>query len=330
MTDSSSYQIEPYNKVYRKIFAGVYNDFKNSAAKDYRFELPPVDYEKFIKSVEDGLLQCILLLEDGIPTGFLVYTTLISESIELNIIHCIGDTDINKKRRMLVEKFIELNKELMKKKITTYPMLGRQMSFASEIAKCGFRTVNTSVMSFNLTDVSAIHKVKDMMTAELPEDYTVTDWQGSYLRNAAEIIYFSFKGTTDPLFDSRFTTYRGCTDIASKITGGIYGKFLPKITKVLLYKGAPAGFCLVNLTNENIANIPIAAILKEHRGRGLSRIMMKKLIYDLLSAALVNGWSLKELNASCDSDNEAAVKMYKSAGFTEDYTYLTAYHSGLG
>ena len=91
MANITIYKVEPYNSAYQRIFSGVYNDFKKNATTDYNFELAPLEYEPFIKSVEDGLLNCLILFEDDIPTGFLVYTTIISESLELNIIHCIGN-----------------------------------------------------------------------------------------------------------------------------------------------------------------------------------------------------------------------------------------------
>ena len=96
-----------------------------------------------------------------------------------------------------------------------------------------------------------------------------------------------------------------------------------------MHKRRPVGFCFANLTNDKIANIPIAAILKKHRGNGFSKILLKSLIVDLLNSVITEGRALKELNASCDADNIAAVSMYLSAGFSEDYTYPIAYHSGL-
>ena len=102
MANITIYKVEPYNKTYYRIFSGIYNDFKQNAANDYNFELEPIDYDRFIKSIEDGLLNCLILFEDNIPTGFLVYTTIISESIELNIIHCIGNENLNAKRKLLL------------------------------------------------------------------------------------------------------------------------------------------------------------------------------------------------------------------------------------
>lgn len=326
MANITIYKVETYNSAYNKIFSGVYNDFKRSAATDYNFELAPLDYEHFVKSVEDGLLNCLILFEDDIPTGFLVYTTIISEALELNIIHCIGNENLNAKRKLLLEKFIEINKHLMREKVVTYPMLGKQMSFAPEIVDFGFKTVNTSVMVFNLSDVNAINKTKEIDVPKLPKDYLITNWKTMYFREAADVVHQAFKDSSDALFDSRFTTVKGSKDIVEKITDNVYGQFLPSITKVLLYKKHPVGFCFANLTNEKIANVPIVAILKKHRNYGFGKILLKQLVDNLLTSAITGGWKLKELNASCDSDNLSAVNMYKAIGFTEQYTYSQAYH----
>ena len=326
MANLTIYKVESYHSNYYRIFSGVYNDFKMNAAVDYNFELEPLSYPNFIKSIEDGLLQCLILFEDDIPTGFLVYTTLVSESLELNIIHCIGNENLNAKRKVLLDKFIEQNKILMREKVVTYPLLGKQSSFAQDIQTFGFKIVNTAVMGFNLADISAINKSKEIYLPKLPGEYSITNWRDSYFKDAADVVYQAFKDTSDALFDSRFTTVKGCKDIIEKITKNIYGHFLPDISKVLLYKKHPVGFCFANLTNDKIANVPIVAILKKHRNQGYGKVLLKQLLDNILTSAITEGWTLKELNASCDADNISAVSMYTAIGFTEEYTYPLAYH----
>ncbi len=326
MANITIYKTEPYNSSFFKMFSGIYNDFKTNAAIDYNFELEPLSYTNFIKSIENGLLNCIILFEDDIPTGFLAYTTVISESLELNIIHCIGNENINEKRKLLLEKFIEINEHLMKEKIVTYPLLGKQSSFSQDIQDFGFRIVNTSVMGFNFSDAASINKIKEIILPELPNNYSITNWKDIYFKEAVNVVNQAFKESSDALFDNRFKTINGCSDIMEKITGNIYGKFLPETTKVLLYKKTPIGFCFANLTNDKIANIPIAAILKKHRNCGFGKILLKYVVDDILDFAVSEGHILKELNVSCDSDNFAAVKMYSSVGFIEEYTYPQAYH----
>lgn len=319
------YKVEQYKKDYFKIFSGIYNDFRYRAASDYNFELEPLNYENFIKSVEGGLLKCLILFEDDIPTSFLVYTTLISEALELNIIHCIGNENTNAKRKLLIEEFLKQNKHLTKEKIVTYPLLGKQSSFANDITTFGFKIVNTSVMAFKLTDINSINKLREMPTVKLPFEYSITNWRTTYFKEAATIINEAFKNSSDALFDSRFLSVKGSRDILEKITNNIYGDFLPGITKVLIHKKHVVGFCLANLTNNRIANIPIVAIMPQHRNKGLGKALLKELINNLITSAITGGWELKELNVSCDSDNQPSVKMYKAVGFNEEYSYPQAY-----
>ncbi len=325
MANLTIYKVEPYNPNYYKLLSGIYNDFRRNASADYNFELEPIDYDNFIKSIEKGLLNCLVLLEDEIPTGFLVYTTLVSESLELNIIHCIGNENISTRYKLMLQKFLELNKDIMKEKVVTYPMLGKQAFFASEIVNLGFKTVNTSVMAFGFNDVKAINKLKESSNVKLPEDYYITNWKTLYQKDVAGIIHQAFKDSYDALFDPRFKTEHGCRDISEKIINNIYGLFLPDITKVLIYKKRPVGICFANRTNKQIANIPIVGILKKHRNLGFGKLLLNSLLNDLISTSVSEGWSLKEINASCDSDNMSSVNMYKANGFTEQYTYPQAY-----
>ncbi len=322
MANLTIYKAESYNSNYYTIFSGVYNDFKANAKNDYNFELQPLSYDNFIKSIENGLLNCLILFEDNIPTGFLAYTTLISESIELNIIHCIGNENLNAKRKVLLDKFLEINKHIMKERVVTYPMLGKQAPFSDDIQNFGFKIVNTAVMGIKSEEIL----MRQFQTIQIPDDYSITNWDNKYFKDAAEIIRNSFKDSSDALFDTRFTSVNGCKDILEKIIQNIYGTFLPEITKTLLYKHKPVGFCFANLTNDKIANIPIAAIMKKHRNKGLSKILINSLLQDLKNQLEAKKLLLTEINASCDADNISAYKMYESAGFTREYTYPQAYH----
>ena len=100
-----NYEVQVLDGSMSKIFKGVYNDFKSKAVSEYKFELEPLDYDEFIDAVNKDYLRCIVLRENQIPTAFLVYTTNISESIELNIIHCLGTEDEVVKQKLLILSF---------------------------------------------------------------------------------------------------------------------------------------------------------------------------------------------------------------------------------
>ena len=319
------YTVEEYDDKYFKIFSGVYNDFKNRAFSDYMFELSPLEYDDFIRYINEGLLKCIILFEDNIPTAFLAYTTVISESIELNIIHSISTENINHKRKLLLDKFLEINNHEMTKKVVTYPLLGTQADFEEEILNYGFEVVHHSVMKFPMNNIGNIKTLSKLELQELPEQFRISDWDQAFFDKAVEIIHNSFKNASDAYFDTRFKSITGTTDIIEKITTGVYGNFLEHETKMLLCKNKLIGICFANLTNSQIANIPLIAISSKYRSRGFSEILLKSCIENIINSAMNGAWGLIEVNASVDNANKSAVKMYKSIGFTESYTYPQAY-----
>ncbi len=322
MPEILSYKVQEYTDEIKNIFRGVYNDFKSKAYSEYKFELEPLDYEEFTASVNEGLIKCLILLEDEIPTAFMVYTTEISEALELNMIHCIGDEKLNEKRKLLMEKFLEVNKELLKEKVVTYPMLGSQEQFTPEITKYGFKLIGLAVERFEFGNIKSIEIFKAYKQRTLPEDYKIVKWDEKYSEDIINIINTSFKETSDALFDPRFLSSEGSKDILTKIVTGIYGRFLPDCTSVLLYKDKPVGICFANITAGRIANVPIIGMGKEHCSKGLGEAMLYNTVKSLTDKHLS---MLSEVNASTETDNYPALKMYRRLGFKEDYYYTQAY-----
>lgn len=319
------YKAEPLSEPFYKVFSGVYNDFLDRARTDYKFELDPINCEEFIECTQKGLLECIILLEDNIPTGFLTYTTLISEALELNLIHCLGNSDLAHKRRVLLEKFLELNQKITIEKVVTYPMLGPQSDFSQEIKNYGFKIVNQSVVRFYPNSPSCLQVLKNLEMPVLPHGYEIVDWDNKYINAAVKIIHESFSTSSDRHFDPRFLTSNGCFDILGKIIKNVYGKFLPTCTKIMVYDEKPVGICFANLTSDIIANIPLIGIVKHHRHKGLSEYLLKAVVSAILDKHIEGSLHINEINASTDADNFSAVKMYRKIGFREDYRYPQAY-----
>ena len=157
---SNTFQTQELTKNLYKIFAGVYSDFRVAAVNDYKFELEPLSYEDFIDSIEKNLIKCIVLLENNIPTAFLAYTTVISEAIELNVIHCLGDEDLPEKRKVLIEKFLEDTQEERKEKIVCYPMIGKQGDFVADISHYGFKFIGLAVLRFMFQNANCENVLK--------------------------------------------------------------------------------------------------------------------------------------------------------------------------
>lgn len=325
MISNTIYEAQPLTKDLHRIFAGVYSDFRNAAVQDYKFELEPLSYEDFLESVEKDLIKCNVLLENRIPTAFLAYTTVISEAIELNVIHCLGDEDIITKRRILLEKFLEDTQEERKEKIVCYPMIGSQGHFVADIAHYGFKFVGLAVLRFNFQNSACESIFNNAILKEKSSEYEIVNWEPEFLEETIPIVQKAFENTSDALFDPRFKSIEGTTDIITKIVDNSYGEFLPEAASVLLYNGKPCGFCFINITAGKIANVPIFAIAPEHQGKGLSKHLLKKSVQTLIDWNKAGKREFTEINTTTETDNYQALKMYRHLGFKEDYAYPQSY-----
>ncbi len=319
------YKAESLNPTMYKFFTGVYNDFKNKAKTDYQFELEPLEYEDFIKAIDEKLLHCISLLENDIPTGFLAYTTSISEGIELNMIHFLGKEDKNIKFKVLMDKFLELTEQERKRKVICYPLLGAQSAFVTEISKFGFKFIGQAVLRFKTGDKQSERILENVKLSTLPTAYKITSWSEDYMQPAIELILEAFKDSADALFDQRFRTYNGVEDILNKIVENIYGEFLPNNTSVLLCEDKVCGITFANMTTPQIANIPLVGMAKKHRGKGFSKHLLRRTVRTILDSAAIGENKCTEINVTTETNNYRALKMYRHVGFKEDYCYPQAY-----
>lgn len=319
------FEAELLNSETFKIFKGVYNDFKSKAINEYKFELEPLEYEEFVDAIEKNYMKCIVLKENKIPTAFLVYTTSISESIELNLIHCLGTEDESVKYRLLVEKFLELTEVERHNKVVSYPMLGHQSVFTADVSKYGFKFIGLAVLRFVMGNASSERILENMKLTERPDEYKIVSYNDEYKEDAIRIIHESFKDTQDAVYDTRYKSLEGTTDIINKVVENIYGEFLPEATSVLLHNDKPCGFAFANITGGKIANIPLVAIEKQHRGKGFSEHLLNRTVKTIVDWTKIGNRSFTEINVTTETNNYKALKMYRKIGFREDYCYPQAY-----
>lgn len=312
------------NNLY-KIFQGVYNDFRNKAIPQYMFELQPLEFDDFIEAVEKSYVKCIALLENQIPTAFLVYTSAISEGIELNLIHCLGEEDLLTKRKLLLEKFLELTKKERKEKVVCYPMLGPQSLFTCDISHYGFKFVGLAVLRFLFNTKTSESILNSMNLTPIEDSYKLVPWEDLYFEDAVRIIHATFKTASDALFEPRYKTIDGTRDILDKIVQNIYGEFLSEASFLLLHNNRACGVIFANVNGEKIANIPLVGIEKDHQGKGLSKHLVKKTTETILNLVKTGARPITEVNVTSETNNIPALKMYRHAGFREDYSYPQSY-----
>jgi GNAT superfamily N-acetyltransferase len=65
--------------------------------------------------------------------------------------------------------------------------------------------------------------------------------------------------------------------------------------------------------------------LKEHRGTGLSLLMLRRVVQQIIENMAKERRPLSEINVTTETDNFGALKMYRTVGFRENYAYTQAY-----
>lgn len=317
--------VKALSRNYYSSFKPLYEDFCNSAVTEYKFELEPLDFDSFIESLENRLINCIIYTENEIPKAFLVYTLAISESIELNIIHSQNFENIAQRSCALIKYFLEEVKAERAEKVVCYPMLGKQKSIVGEISLLGFKFVGIAVLRFLLHETTSRQILNIAAMSELPKEYSIKSWNNDYMNDAVRVVQNAFSTSADALFDTRFSSLDGTYDILNKIVTNVYADFIPVASSVLLYKGKPVGFCFVNVTSGKIVNIPIFGIAKEHQAKGLSKYLLAETLNKIITLSDENELPITEINTNTETNNFQALKMYRNLGFKEDYNYPQSY-----
>lgn len=317
--------VKVLSRKYYSAFRPLYEDFCRCAVTEYKFELEPLDFDSFIESLENRLINCLIYLENEIPKAFLVYTLAISESIELNIIHSQNFEHLAQRSCALIKFFMEEVKNERREKVVCYPMLGKQKGIVGEISLLGFKFVGIAVLRFLLHETTSRQILNIAAMGELPKDYSIKYWEDKYMNDAVRVVQNAFSTSADALFDTRFASLDGTYDILNKIVTNVYADFFPAASTVLFHKGKPVGFCFANVTGGRIVNIPIFAIAKEHQAKGLSKYLLAETLNRILAISDENQLPITEINTNTETNNFQALKMYRNLGFKEDYNYPQSY-----
>ena len=325
MANLTVYSVKKLSMDDFKIFTGLYNDFRSRAVSDFKFDLEPLEYEDFIMAINNGLLQCLVLFENSIPTGFLIYTTLISYAIELNIIYLISQDNYETKVKNLVEELLNIEKDRLNNKVITYPLLGEQVQYKDILEAYNFNIITQSVLKFDFLNPSSVSKISHTRDLDVPLDFYIDNWNDEYFESACKIIYNNFKTASDALFDTRFKSLEGTKDVVAKVVNSTYGQFLPKYSKVVLKNDKPIAVCFVNVTGNGLVNIPLVAVDKLFRNQKLGKNMVSKAVREILEDTLNGVVNYSEVNVTTDFANTAALRMYEFCGFVEDYKYLQSF-----
>ncbi len=286
----------------------LYNDFKSKAVSDFGLEFEPLEFDEFKNTIIKSFNKGYFSGNNEKTDGLLLYTDKLNEAIELTLI--LGENE--NIRQELLTAFLKDIKATFKNKTISYPLLGKQKENEELLKAFQFEFVNQTILELNNPRQNNF---------VLPEGYELTYWKEDFVQAAAKIIHENFSKLNDTKFDTRFLSFIGCKNIVKLITENILGEFLPEITTVLLYQNEPVGFCFVNLSNIETANIPILVLSKEHHGKNSGEIMVKNSVLKLFKKKS----SVNKINVTCDGDNISAIKTYLNSGFSKSEEYKHFY-----
>jgi ribosomal protein S18 acetylase RimI-like enzyme len=303
----------------------IYEDFIGKAVSQYGYDYEPLEFIRFLHNIKNSLLGGFVLLDEGKPVGLMIFAPENHQAVEINVIHIASGEDINKKRILLIQALLKYLDNRSDWKAVSYPLLGVQESFVREITHSGFKLVGQSVVKFLFQDSASYQVLKKAEVSNLPEGYRIIFWDDKYKEQVIELTNLGFMKNRNQGFDPRYLTLEGCKDIVDNITANSYGIFLPFQSRLIVNGDRLEAFCLASMVDEERINIPLITVRKDNRNKGLGKYVLKNLLTGFLNLITNKGFKFKEINATVETDNSPAVKMYRRLGFREDYFYAHAF-----
>ncbi len=302
----------------------LYAAFVSKAQEDFLFELPPINFNDFKTNFTGGYIKGYMCKTNE-PEAFMLYSDSLNQAIEITLIYVRDNNESYKIKTAILKKFLKDIESKYSGKIISYPMLGIQNDFTQDITNLGFKPIGEMILEFNFYNTISQVILAKTNIPSLNMPYNIDSWQDIYFDDAAQTIHEEFSKLNDAKFDPRFNSIEGTKDILQCITKSYYGEFLPKITTVLKYEHTPIGYCFVNLTTPQIANIPLIILNKNYKGQALGAYLLRNSINQLKNAITSEQLNVKVINATCDTDNYSAAKTYRKIGFKEKTYYTHAY-----
>ena len=303
----------------------VYKEFQGLAKDYYKIETSPLEFDQFKRGVEMGILKGFYATFEDEPIGFLFYVVEEHKAIEINILHLNEEFQGEDVELELLEAFMKEANETPGWDVISYPMLGGQAKFVHKMSHVGFKLIGQAIVRFTLTDSISPQIAAKLNLPALPEGWSIDIWKPEYKDAISNVIYQSFSTAPDAKFDPRFRTLEGSAKVVEMLADSTIGDFQPQCTSVLLHEGEPKGICFGNLTTPTIGNVPLIGLLPEAQGQGFSVQLLKSTILKFIQNVIDARLDCMEINATVETDNFPALKMYRRVGFREDYNYPHAY-----
>lgn len=303
----------------------LYSQFQRQAADDYGWDTAPVPYDFLELAIHKGLLEGYRL-EDPAKgvVGFCLYKLEDHAAVEINVIYLADGVPPKAALDVLMRRLL---KDLLTRPgwdVISFALLGKQGDLIHTITWYGFKPVGQSIVRFNMLDPVCTQVLKNQeQLPPLPAGYRLQHWDDSRAAQVAEVVYQAFHTKSDAAWDPRFRTREGANTVVELIQNNEMGTHLKTCTSLLLREAdnQVVGFCFLLQTEVTKGNVPLIGILPQEAGKGFGNQLMRHTLFACIRQILDGRIGMAEINATVDTDNFAALHMYRRFGFIEEVNY---------
>lgn len=306
----------------------LYERFSACAKEKYRWDIEPIDFPTLKLAVGHGMMSGLMVTDtsEPEPIAFMLYRLEDHKAIEINVIYTEKPEDNKTMMDRLMRLFVETIQKTPGWDVISYAMLGEQESLIRTITWYGFKPMGQAILKFDIMDQLTIQILMQQKLPDLPAGYRMDRWRPEYAGGIAETIFESFSTAADALWDPRFRTLLGAKGIVNLLNQGEMGKHLTECTSVLLNEsGVPVGVCFLLEAKMGVGNVPLVGVRPSEKGKGLGNHLLKNTLDECVKSILDGKFGLLEISATMETDNFAAIKMYRRMGFREEYNYPHVY-----
>lgn len=312
-------------------FKPLYESFQKVAHLEYGWPQQAAGFETLRQLIAMKAIEGYFVREFSTEqnVGFLLFHLEPQGTLEIKVVYLEPDVPVKPALDALFNRFLEDMKQIDGWEVMSYPVLGtRQARFIDFLTWYGFKPVGQAVMKLNLMDQLTVEVFKKVLSTlpELPPGYQLKSWDPVYTDGVIDVLTEAFVDSVDALWDPRFRTRNGMAEALQFVQSGGYGVFWPSCVTILLNpEDKPVGVCLFNVVGDGEANIPLIGLLKSERQHKLGRSLLVNTLYTCIQEVLGEKLEVLKISATTATANFAAIKMYRYAGFQEDYWYPHVY-----
>lgn len=316
----------PINPENLEALRGIYGRFREQAVPEYQWAHEPLDFEDFKQTVLSGMLSGYWV-EDSAqtePIALMLYRVEAHRAIEINVIYFECE-DRKTFLDRLMRLFIADNRETPGWDVVSFAMLGKQEQLIRTLTWYGFKPVGQAILAYDMTDTLSVQILHQQTMTHPGEAYALDCWQPHYADGVAHCVHAAFSNAMDSLWDPRFKTEAGAREVVELLTSGLMGTLMPACTSVLLKQGQPVGFCFLLKDAPMHAHIPLIGLHPDEKGKKLGNLLLKDCLIRTIQEMVAGHHSILKVNATTDTDNIRALKMYRRMGFREETNYPHVY-----